>query len=238
MKCLLTGANGLLGSELSKIGDQYGLEFLQMAGKGCMDITRRNGLLSLVSGLKDIEYIIHCAAFTDVPGSELKRKLAIDTNVIGTRNIVEAGRILGAKITYISTDYVYPGLTGGYNETDSTSSINFYAWTKLAGEAYLDEEDLIIRTSFKPSIWKYPRAFNDVYTSADYVDIIAAKVSELIKRQARGIYNVGTERKSIYELALRRNPNVLPRSRLEETVRLPGDSSMCLDKYDVFVRGI
>jgi len=113
--------------------------------------------------------------------------------------------------------------------------INFYALTKLAGEAYVGKEDLIIRTSFKPSEWKYAKAFSDLFTSADYIDIIADKISFLIAKNAKGIYNVGTERKSIYELAKQRNPIVQSMSKNEiVNVQLPTDISMNLDKYNEF----
>ena len=74
-----------------------------------------------------------------------------------------------------------------------------------------------------------------MYTSADYVDVIAPKILDLIANQERGIYNVGTERKTIYNLARQRNTRVCPISKNEiKNVHLPSDISMNLDKYNTY----
>jgi len=186
---LLTGGSGVLGSELQKQASSYGIKFiaptreeLDIADKKSIDRYLRKNCIHMCS---KIAGIVHCAAYTDVPGAEENMEDAIWTNIYGTDNVVfYLGGNLGAKIIYISTDYVYPGTSGNYKETDSTSPVNFYAFTKLAGEAFLNKwqtKDLIIRTSFKPNKpWPFERAFDDLYTSSDYVDIIAPKILHLI----------------------------------------------------------
>ena len=188
--------------------------------------------------LQKMHGIVHCAAFTDVPGAETDKASAISANINGTRN-VKRGLCwpLGLPMIYISTDYVYPGEDGDYKETDRISPVNFYAQTKFLGEAYAEEkEDLIIRTSFKPNDpWPYPKAFDDLYTSADYVDVIAPKIINLIVHAETGVYNVGTERKTVYDLARRRNTKVKPMSKNDiKDVYLPSDISMNLDKYNIY----
>lgn len=234
---LLTGVHGILGTELE---ENPFMDFIPVSRAFC-DITDDDSVMYFDDCVnKDISRgiihgIVHCAAFTDVPGAEKKRKEAIATNVRGTENMATVCHMYGGRFVYISTDYVYPGETGNYSEEDVTRPVNFYAMTKLMGEAYADgDSDLIIRTSFKPNCpWPYAKAFDDLFTSADYVDVIAPKIVDLIANMETGVYNVGTERKSIYELARRRNTTVEPMSRKDiKNVFLPADVSMNLKKYN------
>ena len=240
MKHLLTGASGTLGIELQKSNliEYYPARrsWMNVADEDAMyfayDCVNKDFDRGILNG------IVHCAAYTDVPGAEKNRAEVVETNIMGTKRIAEWGKLFNVPVVYISTDYVYPGegVISGYKETDLTRPVNFYAFTKLAGEAYLDlEKDLIIR-SFKPNgKWPYPEAFDDLYTSADYVDTITWKIEFLIKNKATGIYNVGTERKTIYDLARCRTPSVKPISKNSiRGVILPDDVSMNFDKYNQF----
>lgn len=234
---LLTGGNGILGIALQTA---WPIKLNCWAPSSEeLDITDGNRMSKFYfdnrERLQKMYAVVHCAAYTDVPGAESNKTQAIDLNINGTRNVLRGlCWPLGIPMVYISTDYVYPGSDGNYKETDRVSPVNFYAQTKYMGEAFLDERDLIIRTSFKPDTeWPYPKAFDDLYTSSDYVDVIAPKILTLIANGESGIYNVGTERKSIYELARRRTTKVKPMSRKEiKDVYLPSDISMNLDKFN------
>ena len=230
MKVLLTGGSGRLGTELKKH-----LDCIAPSSKE-FNITREDSVEYYLDGFRgSIQTVIHCAAYTDVPGAEKNNKDAVLRNIIGTRNISDW---LGYyRIVYISSDYVYPGIKGDYKETDQTAPFNFYGFTKLAGESFMrPEKDLIIRTSFKPNIpWPYPKAFADLYTCADYIDIIAKDIASLAASDMTGIINVGTQKKSIYELAHSRNPQVGKMSRGEiVNVNMPLDISMNLDRLNNF----
>jgi dTDP-4-dehydrorhamnose reductase len=231
-KYLLTGGSGTLGTELQKHLDCWApsRELLDVT-TSANDIARS----SVNRKIYDVDEIIHCAGYTDVPGAEIYKKEAIEVNITGTKNIAKLSRLYGKKIIYISTDYVYAGIGGGYREIDRPEPFNFYGFTKLAGEAYVDlDTDLVIRTSFKPSdLWntKFDKAFIDIYTSADYVDIVARDISLAIEGGFTGVVNIGTERKSVYELAKRRNPNVGQLSRLRINCPMPRDISMRTEKF-------
>lgn len=243
MKCLITGSNGNLAKELYSIKNKFGINYI-LTDRRSMCVSNEDSVagykIEHYNEIKDIDAIIHCAAYTNVPGAEIEKKNAIETNVFGTKNMSRFCRPFGVSLVYISTDYVYGGIKGNYKEIDTTQPINFYAMTKLMGEAYVDKpNDLVIRTNFKPSAWKYSGAFNDIYTSADYIDIIAEKISLLIVNRASGIFNVGTERKTIYELAKRRNKDILPISKnTVKNVCLPVDVSMNIEKYNNFVTSL
>jgi dTDP-4-dehydrorhamnose reductase len=240
MKYFLTGGSGVLGTELQNIAQSYGLEYLAPSSKHANILNPETPELLIKEHWK-LTGIIHCAAYTDVPNSETKegRKKAECLNTHGSKNVKSWANVYDLPVIYISTDYVYDGISGGYNETDETNPINYYAYTKLMGEKYMSlEKDLIIRTSFKPNTpWPHTRAFDDIHSSADYVDIIARKISFLLHcfpdPDINGIINVGSGRKSIYELARRRNIQVKPMSKKEITnVKLPDDISMDLSKYN------
>ena len=233
---LLTGGSGALGTELQK---GYLFDYWAPSSSE-LDITSEHSIDKFVTKnfsklATKVSGVIHCAAYTNVPEAESNRIKAMDANITGTKNISYGlCRRVGLKMIYISTDYVYEG-TGKHKETDQIRPINFYAITKALGEEYVNSaKDLIIRTSFKPNgKWKYPKAFDDLYTSADYLDVIVPKIEFLLMECATGIYNVGTERKTVYELARRRTTKVCPMSIKEiDGVRLPSDISMNLDKYN------
>jgi dTDP-4-dehydrorhamnose reductase len=238
MRLLLTGATGTLGRELVKIAPDFGLVFIPTSSRD-FDISDVRSIRTYKAyNILNYQGVVHCAAFTDTTRAEIRKTKTIETNILGTRNVFnEFCSLNGVSYTYISTDYIYPSDIGRYSEISIPRPVNFYAWTKYAGEAYARPQDLIVRTSFKPSTWKHSAAFNDLYTSADYIDIIARKISFLISHKAFGVYNVGTERKSIYDLARRRNPNVQPISRdTIQDVNMPEDCSMDTSKYEEFVR--
>jgi dTDP-4-dehydrorhamnose reductase len=114
---------------------------------------------------------------------------------------------------------------------------NYYALSKLVAEEMvrLAPAYLIIRTSFRPREWPYPVAFTDVYTSQDYVDIIAPQIALAITHCHEIPYDtlhIATERKSAYELAKRRNPNVQSGSKGQTGVTLPNDISLDTTRWE------
>lgn len=169
--------------------------------------------------------IIHCAAIKSEKVDEDPIK-AINVNIIGTSNLAKYCIHHNVRLVYISTDYVYPGTTGNYKETDPVLPQNKYAWTKLAGEAaaMLVEDHLIVRTSFGDPVFPYPKAFDNLFVSKDYVDVIAPMIFTLSLSSQKGIINIGTERKSLLEYASRRN------SVERSSVQVPKDFSLNTDK--------
>jgi dTDP-4-dehydrorhamnose reductase len=130
--------------------------------------------------------------------------------------VCEASKFIGAKVVYISSDYVYPGTKGWYavgSNVDQAGPRSIYGITKYMGEWFCDKnKDLIIRAAMKPrGTWgpnAYKKVYHPVYTSADWMDVIAQKIVEAIERDMRGIINVGTERKLLLDLAKQEYPEV------------------------------
>jgi dTDP-4-dehydrorhamnose reductase len=124
-----------------------------------------------------------------------------------------------------------------YTEADAIGPVrNYYALSKLVAEELvrLVPAHLVIRTSFRPREWPYPVAFYDVYTSQDYVDIIAPDIALAITRCHEIPYHtlhIATERKSVYDLARRRKPDVQRSSKSQASVALPEDISLDIARW-------
>ena len=226
LKLLLTGGNGRLGTELKSL-----LPTIVAPSKSEMNITDLEGVLDFVSRERP-DVIVHAAAYTNVSRAETDHEQCWAVNVEGTRYLVRAANEVGAKLVHISTDYVFDGEQGNYREDDTPGPVlNYYSLTKLVAEvaARAAVRHLIIRTSFRPREFTYPVAFSDVYTSQDYVDIIAPQIALAVRHAADisdEVLHIATERKSVYELAKRRNPRVQEGLRASASVRLPGDVSL------------
>ena len=113
---------------------------------------------------------------------------------------------------------------------------NYYALSKLVAEevARSAERHLVIRTSFRPRAWPYPTAFEDVYTSQDYVDVIAPDIALAVQHLHDIPYStlhIATGRKSVYSLAQQRRPDVQPGSKAAAGVALPDDISLNIERW-------
>ena len=221
MKILLFGGSGVLGSELLKIDPEIIAHSHRYA-----DIIDRHKIAVLFDIYKP-EIIINCAAQTDNRKIEKTPTSAIMSNIIGAANITLFCVLHNIRYVYISTDYVYPGTKGNYSETDDINPINQYAWTKLGGEcsARQVKNHLIIRTSFCD---KFPHsvAWENQYTSKEWVDIVAKKIYKASTSNICGVMNIGSQRKSMLEFARERKPDI--KSAINP---LNIDTSM-ISKYD------
>lgn len=231
MRLLLTGGSGRLGTELRAL-----LHGVVAPTSAELNVTDVASVLSVVERERP-DVIVHAAAYTDVGGAERERETCWRVNVVGTRQVAAAANAVGAKLVHISTDYVFSGETGKYSEDDTPGPVaNFYALTKLVAEeaARAARRHLIIRTSFRPREFQYPVAFGDVYTGQDYVDVIAPQVALAVRHAPEitdEVLHIVTERKSVYDLARRRKPDVREGTRAQAGVRLPGDVSLNTERW-------
>lgn len=147
MRVLITGAGGQVGRELV---NAFEVDGHVVAGHdhASLDITDRDAVRSTIVEFHP-EAIVHSAAWTAVDACEGDPDRAFAVNAMGTRFVAEAARLVGAKVHYISTDYVFDGTkTSPYVEWDETNPQSVYGKSKLAGERELGDDSTIIRTSW------------------------------------------------------------------------------------------
>lgn len=223
MRILLTGGSGLLGRELLKIDSSI----IAPKSHELNIINRINVILGTVRKLGKIDMLIHAAALTNQMEIDEVPSSARLVNIFGTYNMVSLATVLDIPIVFISTAYVFDGENAPYSTDSPVNPINVYAITKAAGEmiAKTYENHMIIRSCFLPNIFTYERAAIDQYTNRDYVDIIAPMIYNACINFRKGIVHIGTERKSMFELAKRRKPDVKPMSIKEFKYRAPRDIS-------------
>lgn len=162
-KVLLIGKNGMLGGELSnRLHENNEYEIYETTIE-TLDITNKLDVLEKVKQVKP-DYIINCAAYTNVDGCETNFELANEVNGKALENIAEATNSVEATLIHISTDYVFDGeldTQKAYTEDMSTCPVSAYGKTKLLGEqnASKAKKYYILRTA-----WLYGDGKNFVRT--------------------------------------------------------------------------
>ena len=133
-KYLITGYRGQLGYDIVRSLNERGEHDYLALDVNEMDITDRDKVFEVVKNYKP-DVIFHCAAWTAVDKAETEKELCEKINVTGTKNIVDASIEVGAKMVYMSTDYVFDGTKEGtYNEEDKPKPKSVYGDTKFKGE--------------------------------------------------------------------------------------------------------
>ena len=160
----LIGCKGMLGSEVAKQLDEKKLPWIGTDRE--VDITDPQALLDFTNKIetaayfpsdlkkadRKIQWIINCAAYTNVDKAEEDTELAEKLNAIGPLNIARTARSIGAKLIHISTDYVFDGQGSvPYTEDMQKTPLGVYGRTKAAGEDAIMKEMntyYIIRTAW------------------------------------------------------------------------------------------
>ena len=219
---LLTGGTGLLGSHLKKLLPND----LFAPTRQMLDITSKESIKNLHVSWENIHLIVHCAAFTDLVKSEQTPGTCYNVNVGGTSNLAK----LKIPMVYISTEYVFDGEEGFYNEDDKPEPKNYYGLTKLWGEQEARRtRSVIIRCLFKSRPFKHDFACYNQFTTGDYVDKIAPEIALAIRNfdKLPETIHIGFNKKSMFELARVTKPEIKPISYQSITaVRLPKDTSL------------
>jgi dTDP-4-dehydrorhamnose reductase len=203
-KIAITGGTGRFGKILVK----KNYKNFVYPSKKQLDITKITSVESYIKKNKPGK-IIHLAGLSrplDVHDKNPTKSILL--NIIGTSNLAIACEKFKVKLIYFSTNYVYPGIKGGYKETDNLLPSNNYAWSKLGGEAAVQmiKNSLILRVCMteRPFVHKY--ALADVYLNFTFQENIAEILPKLLN--FNGVINVGGPTRTVFQFAKKNNPKV------------------------------
>ena len=192
-KVLILG-DGLLGTELIK---QTSWDYTSRKNDG-FDINN-------VSSWNFTSYnvIVNCIANTNTYSDD--KDAHINVNCKFVNNLIHYCNDNNMKLIHISTDYVYANSVSNASEIDVPVHLpTWYGYSKLLGDGMvqlLSKNYLICRCTHKKNPFPYNKAWINQIGNFDYVDVIASKIISMINKDLSGLYNVGTELKTMYELA-------------------------------------
>ena len=227
MKILITGSNGLLGQKMvyalkadpeveliatargeNRLVDQAGYTYASM------DITDAKSVIDVITAHKP-DRIIHGAAMTNVDACETDREGCDKANVHAVQNIVDAAEAVGAHLTHVSTDFIFDGKDGPYEEDAVPNPVSYYGLSKLKGEEIVMASELnwaICRTILVYGIvdnmsrsnfvlWakgeleqgKSINVVDDQFRSPTLAEDLAQGCILASKQEAQGVYNISGE---------------------------------------------
>ncbi len=235
-KILITGANGLLGQKTvqtfaNETTHELILTDVQESAEDThgfvyfpLDITKKEDVKESVRKYTP-DIIINTAAYTNVDGCETEKVQSWRVNVDAVKHFIIASRINSSKIIHISTDYVFDGKIGNYDESSKPNPLSYYGKGKLASENALITSGVthaIIRTMIiygtgknlrlNFALWlieklknKEPvNIVNDQFGQPTIVDDLALALLMIVNRDKTGLFHVsGSEYISRYEFALK-----------------------------------
>lgn len=225
MKVLIIG-HGLLGKELVR---QTGWDYICRSEEG-IDFANYKTYEHFLEGYT---CIINCVAHTDTYSED--RQTHWDVNYKGVADLVSLCNEKQKKLVHISSDYVYTNSKRTASEDEvPVHCPTWYGYTKLLGDAHVQLKSsnyLLIRCTHKPTPFPYEKAYVNQIGNFDYVDEISKKIISLISKGCKGVYNVGTPLKSMYDLAKRTNKDVEPINAVCHE-DMPLDVSMNISKME------
>jgi dTDP-4-dehydrorhamnose reductase len=220
MRITVTGANGLVGSRLCRLLVVEGHTVTAIA-RGerrtvgdfeylSCDLSDHGGTARALAAARP-EVIVHTASMTDVDGCERDPGAARAANVLAAEHVAREAHVAGAHLVHVSTDYVFDGQDGPYDEHARPNPVGVYARTKWEGEEAVRQHAgrwAIARTAV---VYGYPpsqrpnfgswlvgtlregrpvRLFVDQYVSPSLALNVAEQLGEIAERRLEGVWNV------------------------------------------------
>ena len=235
-RILICGANGLLGQRLSlMLSTQTDYEVLntsiersfvydkKLFDYNQLDLINRSDVRSLISSFQP-NVIFNAASATNVDWCESNREEAWKVNVTAVENLAEASRKVGAELIHVSTDYVFDGKNGPYDETARPNPLGYYGKTKLASENAIRSAEIrytIMRTNVlygsginvkaNFALWvigslkasKQITVVDDQFGNPTFVGDLAMAMIKAFELSREGIFHIGGgNQMSRYDFAL------------------------------------
>lgn len=236
-RVLITGANGLLGQALvRRLGPDADYTVLATARNDgprfqeglCryapLDVTQPREIADAFENFGPT-VVVNCAALSDVSACDEHRSTAWAVNARAVKSLANQCRQTGTRLVHVSSDFVFNGRRGPYDETARPDPVNYYGRSKLAGENHLREAGrarwALVRTVLlygparalgRSNIVRWIvdqlsegaplHMVDDQYRTPTYVDDLADGIERLLARDENGIYHLsGPDLVSIYDLA-------------------------------------
>lgn len=257
---LVTGASGMLGLEMLRFLNKNGLKAIgtyythnQLIDKNLKnlkcDVGDEKSVKNLSKKIGKIDTIFHCGSMTVIERCEKNKEKCWQSNVIGTRNMVDLARKNKSKLVYVSTGSVFSGEVGNYKENDVPKPRDFYSWSKLLGEeaVFGYEKGIVVRATpigihgvgrpydnfmeFLVDAVKNNKPlnlFNDVYINAISVESLSKILVRIPKVLKRGLIHVGSKDKlskaDIGQAVIAKSPNYSGEVKLISVDSLAGNN--------------
>lgn len=235
-KILITGANGLLGQKLVEQLVAEGKFEVIATGKGTcrlnsggfiyqeLDITDSDQVNEVITRIAP-ETIIHSAAMTNVDQCELNQDACLLVNVKATEYLVRAAEKVQSHFIFVSTDFIFSGENGPYDEEADAAPVNFYGETKLTGEELvknsktswaiartvlvygiandLSRTNIILWVKSSLEAGKEIQVVDDQVRTPTLAEDLAAGCILIAEKKAEGIFNIsGSDVLTPYEMAI------------------------------------
>ena len=217
MKIMITGAYGMLGSDLREVLKNFELI---CTGSKDLDITDKEKVMEFISE-KSPDLVINAAAYTAVDDCETHYDEAYAVNALGPKNLAIACKSIDVPLVHISTDYVFDGSKRTpLVETDNLGPQSAYGKTKLEGEKFIQENTdkyFILRTAWLYGLHgnNFVKTMLDLAETHDEITVVndqigsptysldlAVAITNLLHSDKYGIYHVTNEGEcSWYEFA-------------------------------------
>lgn len=207
MRVLVTGAAGMLGSDLVPALRARGHEPVGLSHRE-LDITHGGAVEAVLADHRP-GAVINCAAWTNVDGAEAHEAEASAVNDEAAALLAAAARAAGAKFVFVSTDYVFDGSTGvPYVESDPTNPLSAYGRSKLGGETsaqVANPSTFVVRSSwlfgrngknFVETMLSLAESEPEVLVVSDqigcptYTAHLAAALAALIEGESYGVHHI------------------------------------------------
>ncbi len=212
LKVLVTGVKGQLGFDCLRELDKRGYKNVKGIDIEDLDITDEEATLKLIKDYHP-DVIMHNAAWTAVDKAEEMPDKVYAVNALGPRNIARAAKAVGAKMIYISTDYVFDGEGDKFFEVgDPKNGLSTYGKTKSQGEDFVTsilDKYFIIRISWVFGIngknfiktminlsdigKKELNIVNDQIGSPTYTKDLSVLMCDMMETEKYGIYHATNE---------------------------------------------
>jgi len=238
MKILITGSNGLLGQKLVKLITDEGIDQLVATARGenrlpnsdeygfiSLDITNKEEI-DLVMQTQRPDIVIHTAAMTNVDQCELEKEACWQLNVDAVEYLIAACEQIDAFLVHLSTDFIFDGEAGPYDEKAVANPISYYGESKLAAEQLLEASSIdwaIARTVLVYGIahdmsrsniilWvkksleegKAIKVVDDQLRSPTLAEDLAMGCYLIAQKRAKGIFNIsGKDLLTPYDMAIK-----------------------------------